>query len=157
MEPNLFFDVLSVERQTEINTIKHNKAFASKLVNDLNKVFYTHFEIEDQQEGSIIYMKRGASYGRYGSFMFIADKNGIRFKSRNLGYYKNSPFKNMGELYERYKNVGTTADTTFLEDKDAPHGFVNFLIPINENDQNLNQTLKDIVYLMEQDQFIKRF
>lgn len=157
MQDNLFFEVLSTERQNEINAIKRNKAFALKLVNDLDKVFYTNFKIEDDQESVVIYMKANASYNLYGAFTFTATKNGINFRSKSLGYYKGTQFKNLGELYEKYKDTGTTADTGFLSDGKQPHGHVQFVIPINEGSQELSQTLRDIIYLMEQNQYKKRF
>ena len=60
----------------------------------------------------------------------------------------------MGFLYEKYKET-STADDSFEVRRD--HGRVTIRIKLDENDIELNNKLKDIVYLMEQNQFTKVF
>ena len=57
-------------------------------------------------------------------------------------------------LYERYKEL-STADDNFKVRHD--HGQVVIRIKLDENDIDLKDKLKDIVYLMEQNQFTKVF
>jgi hypothetical protein len=113
--------------------------------------------VEDEQNGVIISMKASSGYNWYGAFRFIVDKKGIEFKASNLGYYKCSQFKELGGLYEKYKGNGTTCDSNFLLEGSSRHGFVNFVIPIYRVGDDLKQTLRDIIYLMEQNQYKKRF
>lgn len=64
----------------------------------------------------------------------------------------------LGELYERYKDYGGVADSGFLDNEDRNgHGHVGFKIPLVDGDVSLNQTLRDIVYLLEQDGYYKVF
>jgi hypothetical protein len=154
---NLFLDAMDSEQQKAIDEIKANKTFAKQLINDLDKVFQTNYEITDDQDSVVIRMKRYVSNNWYGSFSFIVNKNGIKFRSSNLGYYKCTQFKELGGLYEKYKGNGTTCDSNFMLEGSTRHGFVNFVIPINRNGDNLKESLRDIVYLMEQNQYNKRF
>lgn len=154
---NLFLSAMDISEKTAIQEIKLNKEFALKLINDLDKVFQTNYDISDEENSVTIRMKVSPSYNWSGCFSFIVTKDGIKFHSRNLGYYKNSPFKNLGELYEKYKDNGTKADSGFLTNSSSQHGFVQFVIPINRNGDNLKDALKDIIYLMEQNQYKKRF
>lgn len=155
---NLFLDAMDTEQQTAIQDIKANKEFALQLIKDLDNVFQTNYQCDDEQNGVIIRMKASPSYNSYGSFIFVVDKNGINFKSSNLGYYESSQFKGLGKLYEKYKVNGTTCDSNFLYEGSTRHGFVNFVIPIiYANGNELKQTLRDIMYLMEQNQYKKRF
>jgi len=154
---NLFLDSLPTDRVKELEEIKENKKFALRLINDLDKVFQTNYQVEDDQESTIIRMKRSPSYNWYGAFSFIVNKNGIKFNSRNLGYYHSTQFKSLGWLYEKYKDTGTSTDSNFTMEGTSRHGHVSFVIPINRNGEGLSDSLKDIIYLMEQDQYRKRF
>lgn len=156
---NLFLEAMDIDQQKAIEEIKLNKKFALKLIDDLDKVFQTNYKVEDGQNGVVISTKASPSYNWSGSFKFIVGKDGITFKASNLGYYHSTQFKGLGGLYEKYKGNGTTCDNNFtLEGKDwQRHGWVHFSIPINRNGDNLKDTLKDIVYLMEQNQYRKRF
>ena len=154
---NLFLEALDENQAKAIEETKINKAFALRLVKDLDALFSTNYMVEDQQNGVEITMRTSSNSTWYGCFKFIVNNNGIKFISRNLGYYKNSSFKNLGGLYEKYKHSGTTAEANFLRDENAPHGYVEFRIPIERNDVNLKETLRDIIYLMEQNQYRKRF
>jgi hypothetical protein len=155
---NLFLDAMGTEQQTAIQDIKANKEFALQLIKDLDKVFQTNYKCDDGQNGVTISMKASPNYNSYGSFVFVVDKDGIKFKSRNLGYYKCTQFKELGGLYEKYKVNGTTCDSNFMLEGSSRHGFVNFVIPIiYANGNELKETLRDIMYLMEQNQYKKRF
>lgn len=154
---NLFIDALPTDRVMELEEIKANKQFALKLINDLDKVFQTNYEITDEQESVIIRMKRGSNLNWYNCFSFVVSKSGIKFHSKNLGYYSGSSFKNLGELYQKYKDTGTTADDNFLREGTSRHGFVQFVIPIRRDLDKLKEALRDIVYLMEQNEYKKRF
>ena len=74
-----------------------------------------------------------------------------------MGYYETKQFKELGGLYEKYKGNGTTCDENFLLEGSSRHGFVNFVIPIYRNGDNLKESLRDIIYIMEQNQYYKRF
>jgi hypothetical protein len=154
---NLFLDAMDTDQQRAIDEIKANKAFALQLIYDLDRVFQTNYEVVDDQDSVLIRMKRSVGSNWYGSFSFIVNKNGIKFRSSNLGYYKCTQFKELGGLYEKYKCYGTTCDENFLREGTTRHGNVNFVIPINRNGDNLKDALRDIIYLMEQNQYHKRF
>jgi hypothetical protein len=154
---NLFFDAMETEQQKAIDEIKANKRFALKLINDLDKIFQTNYQCDDGQNGVNISMKASPNYNSYGSFVFVVDKNGINFKSSNLGYYETKQFKELGGLYEKYKGNGTTCDNNFLLEGSSRHGFVNFVIPIYRVGDDLKGALRDIIYIMEQNQYHKRF
>lgn len=154
---NLFLDAMDTEQQKAIDEIKANKEFALKLINDLDKVFQTNYQVEDDQECTIIRIKRSPSNNWHGAFSFVVSKNGIKFNSNNLGYYHSTQFKCLGWLYEKYKDTGTTADNNFTMEGTTKHGHVSFVIPINRNGERLSDSLKDIIYLMEQNQYRKRF
>ncbi len=75
----------------------------------------------------------------------------------------------MGKLYEKYKDIGATADKGFL-DYTHRHGWVKFNIPIFRSDLHINlnlpkldnkerllDTLKDIVYILEHNSYKKKF
>ena len=158
MTDNLFIDAMDTDQQMSIQEIKANKQFALKLINDLDKVFQTNYQIEDEQDGVVIRMKRNPTNNWYHCFSFFVSKNGITFSCQNLGYYHSTQFKSLGGLYEKYKHNGqSTADSNMLLQGTSGHGWVKFNIKINRNGDNLKDTLKDIVYLMEQDQYKKRF
>ena len=161
MENNLFVDAMDTNQWQSIQEIKLNKAFARQLINDLDKVFQTNYEIEDLENGVCITIRATASSSRYGSFRFVVSKDGIKFRSSSMGYYKStqSYIMPLGALYEKYKGNGTTADAGFLapEGRSGAHGKVEFSIPINRNGDNLKESLKDIMYLLEQNQYRKRF
>jgi hypothetical protein len=160
---NLFLDAMDTDQQKAIDEIKANKAFALQLIYDLDRVFQTNYEILDDQDSVVIRMKRSVGSNWYGSFSFIVNKDGIKFRSSNLGYYESSQFKGLGKLYKKYKSSGTTCDENFLREGSTRHGFVNFVIPISRdphviiNGNNLKDALRDIIYLMEQNQYHKRF
>lgn len=155
---NLFLQAMNADKLSAINETKANKEFAMKLINDLSQVFHTNHIIEDGTDYSLISMKVSPSYIIYSQY-FNANKNGITFRTKSLGYYyyKNEKLTGnrfLGELYEKYKENGTTADSGFTDKK---HGYVDFRIPFQRNDTNLNNILKDIIYLMEREGFRKRF
>lgn len=154
---NLFLDAMDTEQQKAIDEIKANKEFALKLIYDLDRVFQTNYEVVDDQMSVTIRMKRSPSNNWYRAFSFVATKDGINFYSSNLGYYNSTQFKSLGALYEKYKSNGTTCDTNFVMEGTSKHGFVNFRIPIYRVGDDLKQTLQDIIYLMEQEQYRKRF
>jgi len=154
---NLFLDALDTDQQRAIEEIKLNKAFALQLIKDLDRVFQTNYEILDDQNSVLIRMKRYVSNNWYNAFLFSVTKEGIKFKSTNLGYYECKQFKELGGLYEKYKGNGTTCDSNFLHEGSTRHGFVNFVIPIYRVGDDLKGALRDIVYLMEQNQYNKRF
>ena len=159
MENNLFVDAMDTNQWQSIQEIKLNKAFARQLINDLDKVFQTNYQIEDLENGVCITIRTSASSSNYGSFRFIVSKDGIKFRSSSMGYYNSiqSYIMPLGALYEKYKEHGTTADAGFLTHERRAHGKVEFSIPINRNGDNLKESLRDIMYLLEQNQYKKRF
>ena len=174
---NLFLEAIGSEKISAINEIKENKKFLLGLINDLEKVFYTHYEIFDKDNYVEVRIKPNQSYGYHGTYSFFAKENGVKFSARVLGYYecKDPNFKPIGKLYEKYKDFAATADKSFLK-KDSiggAHGYVDFNIPIHRSDliismkdthsekqkpnERLVDTLKDIVYLLEKQGYNKRF
>jgi hypothetical protein len=157
MTDNLFLDAIDSDKLNEINAIKRNKAFALRIIKDLNKVFRTYERIEDAYDSTSIDMKRTSTSNFYRCFSLLANKKGLFFIANCLGYYgvnDGSSIKPLGFLYEKYKET-STADDSFEVRQD--HGQVTIRIKLNENDIELNNKLKDIVYLMEQNQFTKVF
>jgi len=154
---NLFLDAMDTDQQKAIEEIKANKAFALQLIYDLDRVFQTNYEILDDQNSVLIRMKRFVSNNWLNSFTFSVTKEGIKFRSYNMGYYESKQFKELGKLYEKYKGNGTTCDENFLFEGGTRHGNVNFVIPIYRVGDDLKGALRDIVYLMEQNQYNKRF
>lgn len=174
---NLFLEAIGSEKISAINETKENKRFLLSLIEDLDKVFHTHYEISDKEDCVEIRIKPNKSYGYHGTYSFFASKNGVRFSARVLGYYecKDPNFKPIGKLYEKYKDFAATADKSFLK-KDSiggAHGYVEFNIPLYRSDliismkdthsekqkpnERLVDTLKDIVYLLEKERYNKRF
>jgi len=155
---NLFFDAMDTEQQKAIDEIKANKKFALQLIYDLDKVFQTNYEILDEQNCVIIRMKRSPSNNWYRAFSFVATKEGIKFNAVLLDYYSH-----VGKLYKKYKSSGTTAEENFLKEGTSQHGNVSFVIPISRNPQtiingnNLKDALRDIIFIMEREQYRKRF
>ena len=157
MTENLFLNAIDSDKLNEINVIKTNKAFALRIINDLKKVFRTYERIEDLYDSTSIDMKRTSTSNYYHCFSLLANKKGLFFIANCLGYYsvnEGSSIKPLGFLYERYKEL-STADDNFKVRHD--HGQVVIRIKLDENDIELNNKLRDIVYLMEQNQFTKIF
>jgi hypothetical protein len=157
MTDNLFLDAIDSDKLNEINAIKRNKAFALRIINDLRKVFRTHERIEDAYDSTSIDMRRTSTSNFYRCFSLLANKKGLFFDAVCLGYYsvnEGSSIKALGKLYEKYIDL-SIADENFKVRHD--HGYVTIRIKLDENDIDLKDKLKDIVYLMEQNQFTKVF
>lgn len=148
---NLFLDAMDTETLKSITEIKANKAFALKLINDLDRIFQTNHEIRDEQNGVNIRMKTSPRVNWYNAFQFLVNEKGIRFKATII-----SSYKGLGDLYEKYKDCGTTCANGFLEEG-YKYGEVKFYIPINRNGDGLKDTLKDIIRIMESNGYCKRF
>ena len=149
---NLFLDAMDTEQQKAIDEIKLNKEFALKLIIDLDRVYQTNYEILDEQNCVIIRMKRSLSNNWYRAFSFVATKEGINFNAVLLDYYSH-----VGHLFEKYRGNGTTAEESFVKEGTSRHGNVSFVIPIYRIGDDLKQTLKDIILIMEREQYRKRF
>lgn len=157
MTDNLFLDAIDSDKLNEINAIKKSKAFALRIINDLRKVFRTYERIEDLYDSTSIDMRRTSSSNFYRCFSLLANKKGLFFNAYCLAYYsvkEGSSIKPLGKLYEKYKEL-SSADDNFGVKYD--HGNVTIRIKLDENDIELNDKLRDIVYLMEQNQFTKIF
>jgi hypothetical protein len=152
MTDNLFISAMGIDKANEIDLIKSNKAFALRIISDLNKVFRTFHKVEDECDSVTIRTKKAENHNWYGSFSFIADVKGIKFNAHNLGYYTSTKYKPLGKVYEKYKET-SRCDAGFLSDRG--HCFISFNIA--ENDPLLMNKLNDIVYLMEQNQYTKVF
>jgi hypothetical protein len=143
---------MDTEQQKAIDEIKANKEFALQLIYDLDKVFQTNYEVVDDQNQVTIRMKRNVSSNWYKCFSFIATKEGISFNAPLLDYYSH-----VGKLYEKYKSNGTKAEESFLKVGGTQFGIVSFRIPIYRIGDDLKQTLRDIIFIMEREQYRKRF
>jgi hypothetical protein len=152
MNENLFLSAMGADKVKEIETIKSNKVFALRLINELDKVFTIFYKIEDEQNSVTIRIKKESYHNWYGSFSLVANVNGIKFNGHNLGYYTTTQFKPLGKLYEKYKET-SRADSGFLSSHG--HCFISFFV--SENDPMLMDKLNDIIYLMEQNQYNKVF
>jgi hypothetical protein len=170
---NLFLESMDTDKVSAIQETKENKSFVLSLIRDLDKIFHTNFQIEDNTDSTTIRIKASSNNNNYGSYTFTANKNGINFNANCLGYYSvksgNDHIKPLGNLYEKYKDIGTTADKGFLGST-YNHGWVNFKIPIYRSDLHINlnlpkldnkerllDTLKDIIYILEHNSYTKRF
>ena len=170
---NLFLESMDADKVSAIQETKENKSFVLSLIRDLDKVFHTNFEIEDNTNSTTIRIKASANSNTYGSYTFTANKDGVKFNAKCLGYYSvssgNDHIKPLGKLYEKYENIGATADKGFL-DSTYRHGWVNFNIPIFRSDLHINlnlpkldnkerllDTLKDIIYILEHNSYKKKF
>lgn len=170
---NLFLESMDADKVSDIEKTKQNKSFILSLIRDLDKVFYTNFEIEDNTNSTTIRIKASANSNGYGSYTFTTNKHGVKFNAKCLGYYSvssgNDHIKPLGKLYEKYKDIGASADKSFL-DSTYRHGWVNFNIPIFPSDLHINlnlpkldnkerllDTLKDIVYILEHNSYKKKF
>jgi hypothetical protein len=172
---NLFLESMDADKVSAIQETKENKSFVLSLIRDLDKVFHTNFQIEDNTDSTTIRIKASSNNNNYGSYTFSANKNGINFNANCLGYYSvksgNDHIKPLGKLYEKYKDIGTTADANFLAKGDrSGFGWVNFKIPIYRSDLHINlnlpkldnkerllDTLNDIIYILEHNSYTKRF
>jgi hypothetical protein len=154
MNENLFLSAMGADKVKEIETIKSNKAFALRLINELDKVFKIFYEIQDEQNSVTIKIKKAFNHNWYGSISLVANVNGIKFNGHNLGYYTTTQFKPLGKLYEKYKET-SKADSGFLSEHGHGHCFISFFV--SENDPMLMDKLNDIIYLMEQNHYNKVF
>jgi hypothetical protein len=170
MEDNLFLLAMDTDKVLAISETKENKAFALRLVNNLNNVFHIHAKTEDYRNVCAIHIKAKAGYKDGYGHRFYVNSEGVFFISNSIGYYAvdtklNPHIKPLGALYEKYKDCGvtidnkfckTTVDDSFLK-KERGHGTVKLKILIYRNDVNLNDKLRDIVYILEQDHYDKKF
>jgi len=153
---NMFLQALSVDERLEIDNIKRNKFFALNLLKDLQEAYHAFVKVEDNQKSVVIHVDPTLNR-RTAAFRFIADKDGVRMCSKNLGYRtlkEGSKIPTLGKLYDKYKDFGTTAESGFLSETHG-HGFVNFIIPIVSG--NLNDTMRDIIYLLNFERFNRKF
>lgn len=154
MTDNLFLNAMDSDKLNEINAIKDNKAFAMRILNNLSNVFRTYDKVEDECDRVVIYMKTSFTSNYYHSFTIIADKNGLFFNADCLGYYLGGK-KPLGVIFEKYKEWSKDTDN-FVSQPERLNRVV-ISIPLNRNDVDLNDKLRDIVYLMEQGQYVKIF
>lgn len=154
MTDNLFLNAMDSDKLNEINAIKDNKSFAMRILNNLSNVFRTYDKVQDECDRVVIYMKTSFTSNYYNAFTIIADKNGLFFNAHCLGYYSGGK-KPLGVIFEKYKQWSKDTDN-FVSQPERLNRVV-ISIPLNRNDVDLNDKLKDIVYLMEQGQYVKIF
>lgn len=157
---NLFMAAMSVDKVAAIEQTKAYKAFALKLINDLKRVFRVNEEVNDGQNSCTIRIK-AKPYYIYRDNKFVANSDGVFLLFKSLGYYSvdtesNPHIMPLGKLYEKYKDTGSSAESSFLDEKNR-YGYVNFKIQLAPNDVLLNDKLRDIIYLLEQDSYHKVF
>lgn len=151
---NLFLDAMTFEQYSAYEDTKKNKVFALKLVGDLSKIFQTNHTVEDSTHYSKIELHQSVRCKELRPFCFFADKNGVIFRAKVLGYRTVNPgstIMSLEPLYEKYKTT-SAADKNFLSEH--KHGYVNFSLPITHGD---HVVLRDIITLMEFVRFIKIF
>jgi hypothetical protein len=164
LQENLFLQAMDTDKVLAIAETKQNKAFALRLVDNLNNVFHTHAKTEDGRDACTINIKAKEYYRDGSGHRFYANSEGVFFISEPSGYYEGGK-KPLGALYEKYKDCGVTIDGEFrktaVDDsflkKEQGYGTVKLKIPIYRNDVNLNEKLRDIVYILERDNFDKKF
>jgi hypothetical protein len=156
---NLFLESMDTKKVSEINQTKANKEFALRLYKDLSSVFHIVPQIDDDRNYCSIHMMVNSQRTISSGAQFKATKDGIVFIKSLLAYYSvsknNTHIMPLGGLYERYKDSGTTCQDSFIK-KDYGHGQVHFKIPISRHGDN-KQILKDIVTIMEQEGYNKKF
>lgn len=154
MTDNLFLNAMDSDKLNEINAIKDNKSFAMRILNNLSNVFRTYDKVQDECDRVVIYMKTSFTSNYYNAFTITVDKNGLFFNAYCLGYYKGGK-KPLGVVFEKYKEWSKDTDNFVIRPDNLNRVVIS--IPLNRNDIDLNDKLKDIVYLMEQGQYVKIF
>lgn len=151
---NLFMESMDCEQRCEIEAIKKNKAFFRRLANNLGEVFHIFGRIVDEQKSSKYNMSTQAG-SRHSSAYFKADKDGVIFHAHPL-LMRERGKQPTQELYDRYKDTGEcSADKSYMSE--YGHGNVTFDIKLSEDDPNLQQKLKDIMFIMERKYFNRKF
>jgi len=132
--------------------IKANKTFTKRLVEDLSRVYKFYAETSDFSDYSVVCIGSSANH-KYDKPSFNADKNGIRFYAKVLGY-RNS--QNYGtELNDVYlRNPNSKADKSFLDGK-LGHGYIEMRIDIPL--ANYDTQLRDIMFALNLLRFSKNF
>jgi hypothetical protein len=149
---NLFLQVMTISEREEIDMIKANKTFTKRLVEDLSKVYKFYAETSDFSDYSVVRIGSSANH-KYDKPSFHADKNGIRFYAKVLGY-RNS--QNYGtELNDVYlRNPNSKADKSFLDSK-LGHGYIEMRIDIPL--ANYDTQLRDVMFVLNLLRFSKNF
>lgn len=149
------FKVAMGEDLGNYEAIKRNKAFALRLLNDLSTVYTVNESVTDNSNSVTIGMRRSPNYNP--KAFFNATAEGVFFISDVLGYYEAKTVKPIGELYEKYRAEGTkrtNGNDTFVK---GDHAAISFKIKLSENASDLPQRLKDVMYLLDRQDFVKRF
>lgn len=157
---NIFLMAMELTKASAIQQIKANKQFALMMIKDLTKVFRVNQEVNDSENSCIIRIK-GKTHYIYQNNYFVANSEGVFLNFKTLGHYKVDTEKNptimpLGELYEKYKGTGSSAESSFLDPKNR-FGYVTFRIPLDKYDALLHEKLRDVVYLLEHDRYNKVF
>lgn len=151
---NLFLNAIPSDQLAEIEAVKKNKAFFRRLANDLGEVYHIFGQVADEQKSSRYKMYTQAGNVNY-SVYFTADKDGVVFHAYPL-LMRERGKEPTQELYDRYKDTGEArGDKSYLGS--SGHGNVTFDIKLSENDPNLQQKLRDIVFIMSKQYFNKKF
>ena len=146
---NIFMDAMSTEKKQEFEAIKKNKAFALKLHEHLDKIYYTHHRITDETGSVQICMKTSPSYNYHGAFGFNVTKDGVTFFIWNYLIFDTEKFneKHNGFLTELLKHP---------QSRNWSGSSYHLYMDINENEPKLNEKLKFILSMME-GKYNKRF
>lgn len=149
---NLFLQVMTISEREEIEAIKANKAFTKRLVEDLSRVYKIYTETRDASDYSSVHIGSSANH-KYDKPSFCADKNGIRFYAKVLGYNNCSFYgTELNDVYLRNQN--SKADKEFLNNKNG-HGYVELRIDIPL--ANYDTQLRDIMFALNLLRFSKNF
>jgi len=157
---NLFTEALPKNEADKISAIKTSKAFALRLLSDLKGVYRIFETVNDQQNGVVIEIRRSSNIRQGYGFNFIADMNGVRFVGRVLGYRvlpEGSDIKTFGWIMEKYSEFGSKAESRFMDDVPQPFGYVDFVIPLKYADPKFNERIRDVMKLLDKDEFNKNF
>ena len=144
MTDNIFIGAMTTEQKTDFENIKKNKAFAIKLHDHLNRVFYTHHEIENRVDSVTIKMRTQSNHNFYSAYGFIATKNRVMFFMWNELIFDTKKYNGLVE--ELMKHPKSRCDNKKYA----------LYMDINEDDPNLNEKLQIILKFMD-GKYTKRF
>ena len=152
---NLFLEAQTPTERSTFESIRKNKEFAGRLIDNLARVYKVFIATDHTTNGVTYTITRGQNYR--GGFRFIADLNGVKFTGTVLGYRSipkdiKTRIGTIGWIHDKYFEFGgkyhTNADFTHLD----------FVIGISDDgDDTMRETLRDIMRIMDFDRYGKLF
>lgn len=156
---NIFVESLSPESKQMMENIRKNKAFATKIANDIAEFYHCVLVTKDIKDGCSIRICKSTNI-RFYNEEITADETSVYFHAKVSGYRQvkrtpnNSYIFEVGPIYERYKET-SRADSNFLGSSNM--GDVTFNIPI-PFDLKKYEVINDISAILERSLgYIRRF